>query len=287
MSARDLIERDPLAVAVVGAGAAFGVLGAYSSFEAVRTAMEPSFGTDAWIVPIGVDLGIATASAGDLWMASKDERTWWLRYIPHALALGTIYFNVASDDRLVGRVAHALLVILWIAFTAAVAHVVKLRAVGRRDRTARMDRIRGLRFLLAPFSSLALLWWMVANEETNYRTALTQRAERRLARAELRDAHGALAWRWRQSWRDRELYRQGRLKPTSGPVAPGPGPVPAVVPTLVQSNGDAGLAAVEAIAQQMHNAGERVTRRALLARAKDQGHKIGTAKAGEIAGRYR
>lgn len=278
-------REDQIALGILGAGAAFGILGAYSSFEAVRTAMEPSFGADAWLVPVGVDLGIATASAGDLWMASRNERTWWLRFIPHGLALGTIYFNVVSDDRLEGRVAHALLVILWIAFTAAVAHVVKLRAVGRRDRSARMDRIRGLRFLLAPFSSVALLWWMVANEETDYRTALAQRAERRLARAELRDAHGVLAWRWRQSWRDRELYRQGRLKPAAGPVVPGPGPAPTPVPPApvvpVHSNGDSDVAAIRAIARQLHNNGE-LTRRSLVKQARAEGHRIGTAKASEI-----
>lgn len=277
-------REDQIGLAVVGAGAAFGILGAYSSFEAVRTAMEPSFGQDAWIVPIGVDLGIATASAGDLWMASRDERTWWLRWIPHALAVGTIYFNVVSDNRLEGRVAHALLVILWIAFTAAVAHVVKLRAVGRRPKTERMDRIRGSRWALAPISTAGLWRWMVTNEETDYRTALRYRDERRLVRAELRDASGGglrglLLWRLRQSWRDRELYRQGR-RPAVAPRGP------VVVPEPGSSNGTAALTGVELIAQQMHNAGEKVTRRSLLARAKDQGLPLGTNKAAEIAGRY-
>lgn len=279
-----MTDRDPVAYAVIGAGAAFGLLGAYSSFEAVRSAMEPSFGRDAWIVPVGVDLGIATATAGDLWMASRDERTWWLRWIPHALAAGTIYFNVVGESSLEGRVAHALLVILWIAFTAAVAHVVKLRAIGRRAKTEQMDRIRGLRWALAPLSTAVLWRWMVTNEETSYRTALRHRDERRLTRAELRDAHGFLAWRWRQSWRDRELYRQGR-KPvparTTGPAVPDP------IPTVVRSNGDAGLAAVEALARQMHDAGEKVTRRSLLAKAKAEGHRVGTNKAAEIAGRFR
>lgn len=271
-------DRDLVGPLVIAAAAGFGVLGAYSSFEAVRSAMEPSFGADAWTVPIGIDLGIAAAAAGDLWMAARDWRTWWLRYIPHGLSLVTVYLNVVGEEAAEGRVAHAGLVFLWIAFVTAVAHVVKLQAVGRRPKTERMDSIRGVRWFLAPLSTAALWRWMVTNEETSYRTALRHRDERRLTRAELRDAHGAFAWRWRQSWRDRELYRQGR------PVAPKTADPdrPTVVPAVVSTNGDA----IDALARQMKANGEKVTRRSLLAKAKAEGHPLGTKRAAETAARH-
>lgn len=275
---------------VVGSGAAFGLLGAYSSFEAVNTTMQPSFGAKAWTVPIGMDLGIAVFSAMDLWMASRDTRTWWLRWVPHGLAGASVWFNVAGDAPVEAKAAHAGLVALWIVFVAVVAHEIKLRVVERKAHE-RLDRIRPVRWLLALPSTAAIWRWMVVNEQTSYRVALDHRNERRLSRADLKDQHG-LVWRWKRSHRERELYRQGRLDPASIESS-GLATTPATPPTRtpdpesaghalgLKLNGDLDAAA-KTFADELKAEGKNVTRRAMQDR-----FKIGTTKAGELAGRYR
>ena len=54
---------------------------------------------------------------------------------------------------------------------------------------------------------------MVLWETRSYTEALTRERARLLARCELADTHGGLAWRWRAPRRDRVLYRLGDLAP--------------------------------------------------------------------------
>jgi hypothetical protein len=45
---------------------ALGILGAIGSFATIRHLAVPWFGSSAWIVPVGIDLGIAALLAWDL-----------------------------------------------------------------------------------------------------------------------------------------------------------------------------------------------------------------------------
>jgi Protein of unknown function (DUF2637) len=267
-----------IAAGVVGSGAAFGLLGAYSSFEAVNETFQPWLAEKAWTVPVGMDLGIVVFGSVDLWQAWRDTRTWWLRWAPHALAVATVWFNVVEPAPIHVKGAHAFLVGLWIIFAAAITHEVKLRVLERKAKAERLDRIRGVRWLLALWSTLAIWHWMVVNEETSYKAARDHRNRRRLARARLKDDHG-IWWRWTMSHVERELYRLGPLaegleddeeEADSGSSSP-------VAMPVTKRNGDL-EAAADAIAVEL---GRKPPRRVLMERLG-----IGTAKATKLMERY-
>ena len=287
-----LTREEWIAAAVVGSGLVFGLLGAYSSFEAVDARMEPSFGDESWMVPVGADLGIAVFTAGDLWMAWRGWRTWWLRYLPLGLSAATLYLNVVGEPTLEGRVGHGLLVFLWIAFAHAVAHVVHLHAVGRRERRARwwrrerlerLDRIRLSRWVLAPGPTFRLWRDMVLWEVRSYTQALRLVGERELALCDIEDSYGSFK---AAPPRVRTLFKLARFDELAAVIAAEKTPTPVARPAQVTSNGS-GDHAADLIAKDMKARGEKLNRRTLLERARAAGVPLGTGKAAEIAGRHR
>lgn len=215
--------------AVVAMLAGLGVIGAVVSFASVVTAVEPSFGRLAWTVPVGVDLGIAVFTALDLLLVRVGMRMRFLRVVPWALVGVTIYLNVAGEDHLVGAVAHGVLPLLWVLAIEVGAHVLRSwaglhgnedDAAAERRARGRMDRVRLSRWLLAPASTAALWRRMKLWEERSYPRALTRERDRVLARCDLQDEFGRIAWRWHAPRRQRALYRLGELAPASALPAP-------------------------------------------------------------------
>lgn len=284
------------AKAVAGLVGTLGVVGFAVSATNVAAAVEPSFGQLAWTVPFGVDVGIAAFTGLDLLQARMDARSRWLRLVPWALIAVTVYLNVAQEPDLYGQVAHAVLPLTWVIAVEAGAHMLRTWA-GLHTQVERMDRVRRSRWVLAPLSTLLLWRRMVLWEERSYLSALSREQARLLALCDLQEGHGRLAWRWKAPRRERALYRLGELVPAPA-TAPSP-PAPAVVqetapaPTsspaalqAVPDPPDGGQDPVEAIAEEMHRAGERVTRRSLAAAVRSAGHQIGTGKAARVAARY-
>lgn len=209
---RTLSSNEFTAVAVVAAlVAVLGLLGFVNSFAAVAEAARPSFGRLAWTVPLGVDLGIAIFAALDIVLARLDMRMRWLRLIPWTLTAATVYMNVAGESSAFGKVAHAVLPCLWVIAVEVAAHVVRVRA--GIEAGTRMDRIRSSRWFLSPLRTAALWRRMVLWEVRSYSDALTRERSRLLARTELQDAYGKVAWRWQAPRRVRALYRLGELTP--------------------------------------------------------------------------
>ncbi|WP_182908055.1 DUF2637 domain-containing protein [Microbispora sp. H13382] len=62
------------ACVVVPLVVALAVLGGIGSFATLRRLAEPWFGPQAWIVPIGIDLGILALLAWDLLMEGPSPR---------------------------------------------------------------------------------------------------------------------------------------------------------------------------------------------------------------------
>jgi hypothetical protein len=211
---RRLSANETTAVAVVVAlVVVLGLLGFVNSFAAVMHAAEPSFGPLAWSVPLGIDLGIAIFAALDIVLARLDMRVKWLRLIPWALTAATVYLNVATEDTVFGAIAHATLPALWVIAVEIGAHVVKVRA--GIEAGTRMDSIRASRWVLAPWPTAKLWRRMVLWETRSYTTALGRERDRLLARTDLQDTYGKLAWRWKAPRRTRALYRLGELAPAS------------------------------------------------------------------------
>ena len=230
--ARPLTEGEVRAVwAVAVLIGALGLLGFANSFAAVSRAARPAFGGLAPTVPLGTDLAIAAFSAAGIVLARLDIPARWVKLVPWALTAATIYLNVAGQHTWFGRIGHAVFPALWVLAVELGAKVVRIRA--QLDKGTRMDRIRASRWLLAPLSTAALQRRMILWEITSYRAALDRERRRILARTDLQDTYGAVAWRWTAPRRVRALYRLGELTPAA-PVPDEtrtePGGVPALGP---------------------------------------------------------
>jgi hypothetical protein len=230
--ARPLAEGEIRAVwAVAVLIGALGLLGFVNSFAAVSRAARPAFGGLAPTVPLGTDLAIAAFSAADIVLARLDIQARWVRLVPWALTAATIYLNVAGQHTWFGRIGHAVFPALWVLAVELGAKVVRIRA--QLGKGTRMDRIRASRWLLAPVSTAALWRRMILWEITSYRGALDRERRRILARTDLQDTYGAVAWRWTAPRRVRALYRLGELAPASSAqdeTRTDPGGVPALDP---------------------------------------------------------
>ena len=305
-----------VAVCVVVLVALLGVIGAANSFAAVARAVEPSFGRLAWTVPVGIDVGIAAFTALDLLLARAGMRMRLLRLVPWALVAVTVYLNVASESDPVGAVAHGVLPLLWVIAVEAGSHAARTsvglsRPGGLRSR--RMDRVRWSRWLLAPTSTLRLWRRMVLWETPSYPEALHRERDRVLARTDLQDRWGPLAWRWRAPRRARALYRLGDLAPAGAltdaptPAAAVTGPQPAaggrVSSTRRRATGKsrrAGRATAagpvelgdlvevgRAVAAELAGEGRALTRAVLVERLRGRGVSVSNARAGAVLAQLR
>ena len=308
--ARALNEREFTAVAVVAALVAIlGLLGFVNSFAGVQKAAEPSFGWLSFTVPIGIDLGIAVFSALDIVLARLDMRLRWLRLVPWTLTAVTVYLNVAGQHTLFGQVAHAVLPCLWVLAVEVAAHVIRVRAQLVAD--TRMDSIRRSRWVLAPWPTWKLWRRMVLWETRSYPDALARERDRLLARTDLQDRYGRIAWHWKAPRRERALYRLGELAPAADlPALPAPAPTetaPAVeaAPTPPKPRKPRKTAARRRakrpappdvddlmplgwrIAAELTAAGRPLTRDALRDALKDAGASASNHRAGALLARLR
>ena len=69
------------------------------------------------------------------------------------------------------------------------------------------------RWVLAPVSTARLRRRMILQEIVSYPEALAWDRQRRLAKSDLQDRYGRLAWRWQAPRRQRLDYRLGELHP--------------------------------------------------------------------------
>ncbi|MGH8883006.1 MAG: DUF2637 domain-containing protein, partial [Stackebrandtia sp.] len=296
-----------------------GVIGLVTSFATVAAAARPAFGRMAWLVPLGIDVGILVFSALDLVLARLDMRVVWLRLVPWSLTAATIYLNIAEETTLFGQIAHGVLPALWVVAIEVGTHAVRVRAGLASAR--RMDTIRRSRWLLAPVSTLGLWRRMVLWEVTAYADALSRERARLLALTDLKDRYGfvrvgrrtvrlPVAWRWRAPRRDRALYRLGELVPVDH--------VPAEVPATADASTSRELAAASsarrqprskrtsrsrrgpavpdiaelmpvarAAAKRLDGRGEGLTRASLAAQLRADGRQVGNAKLGALLTRLR
>jgi Protein of unknown function (DUF2637) len=188
---------------LIGGLAALGGLG---SFATVRQAARPYFGHLAWIVPVGMDVGILILLAWDLLMAYLDLVWPVLRWVAWAYIAATIAVNVgAAHGDLAGGVMHAAMPVLFITVVEGVRHLVRQRvglASGRRR-----EPIPVARWLLAPLSS-GLLWRrMVLWNVTVYHHGLRLEYEHLLAVSGLQQRYGRWAWRWKAPLAERLALR--------------------------------------------------------------------------------
>lgn len=166
---------------------ALGGFGFVVSFETVVARMAATFGERAWMVPIGVDIGILVFAGVHIWLAAIGMRMGWLRLVPWVLTAATILLNATShvtDAATVG--AHTVLPLLWVIVCEVIANIVAVRTGMRRGE--RSDPIPRMRWIIDPWNTL-LLWrnmrlWGIRS----YKRATALERERLLVRTRLRDA---------------------------------------------------------------------------------------------------
>jgi hypothetical protein len=196
-----------IAVVVAVVVASIGVIGAVVSFDAVSEELGSSFGGLAWLVPLGIDLGILAFSGLHLLLVRLEMPLPWLRLIPHGLIAATVWLNVEAGTTTVERLAHGVMPLLWALAVEVASHAVAVHTGLSSGR--RMEGIRRSRWLLAPLSTAVLWRRMVLWEVRSYAQALELERERLLARADLAATYGRVAWRWRAPLAERVRLRLG------------------------------------------------------------------------------
>jgi len=217
------LTKPEMGLAGIGALAAAGVgaLGLISSFDAVSEAATRWGFSEAWMLPVGIDVAIPVFTVANLLLIRMDMALAWVRFVPWVLTLITCGLNVAAGHDVWAKVAHGTMPLLWVVFSEIGAHIYAVRigaATGRR-----MEKIRFSRWLLAFPSTFALWRRMTLWEVTSYTEALAREKERQLARADLRERYGR-KWRTKTPRRERVMLRMGDLTPATeqDPAVPEP-----------------------------------------------------------------
>ncbi|MYS22064.1 Protein of unknown function [Streptomyces sp. DvalAA-14] len=216
-------ERLLLATAgVLGVGV--GGVGLALSFDTVSAAGARWGFATPQMLPLAIDLAIPVFTIVNLLLIRMDMALSWVRFVPWFLTSVTCWLNVSAGHSVSAKVAHGTMPLLWVVLSEVVAHVYAARIGAVTGR--RMEKIRRIRWVLAPLTTFALWRRMTLWEITSYTDALSRERERQLARADLREAHG---WRWRSQTdrRTRVLLKLGELTPTGTEPVPAGEPVTA------------------------------------------------------------
>ncbi|MFG2245780.1 DUF2637 domain-containing protein [Spirillospora sp. NPDC048823] len=181
---------------------ALAVLGGLGSFTTIRRMAEPYFEGLAWIVPVGMDVGILILLAWDLLMEYLDMPWPVLRWVAWVYIAGTVLVNVsAAHGDFAGSVMNAAMPVLFITVVEGVRHLIR-RWVGLTS-AGRVERIPAARWALAPVSSLLLWRRMILWHITEYRQGLDLEYRHLEAVSELQQEYGRWSWRWRAPLADR------------------------------------------------------------------------------------
>jgi len=183
-----------------------GVLGGIGSFATVRHLAAPWFGTWAWIVPVGIDIGILALLAWDL-LAEYLGLSWpVLRWTAWAFIAATVYLNVtAGHNDLAASIMHAAMPILFITVIEGIRHLIR-QYTGLAAGT-RIERIPLARWMLAPRTTFLLARRMILWYVTSYSDGLALEYQRLLAVSRLQRDYGRWLWRWRAPLHDRLALR--------------------------------------------------------------------------------
>jgi hypothetical protein len=200
--------------------AALAILGGLGSFTTIRQMAEPHFGDLAWIVPVGMDVGILILLAWDLLMEYLDLPWPVLRWVAWVYIAGTVLVNVsAAQGSPAGSVMHAAMPVLFITVVEGVRHLIR-RWVGLTS-TSRVERVPTARWALAPFSSLLLWRRMILWHITEYRQGLQLEHHHLMAVSQLQQDYGRWSWRWRAPLADRLALNTPPNPPPSEGGVPG------------------------------------------------------------------
>ncbi|MEU7890988.1 DUF2637 domain-containing protein [Microbispora bryophytorum] len=242
---------------------ALAVLGGIGSFATLRHLAEPWFGPQAWIVPIGIDLGILALLAWDLLMEFADLPWPVLRWIAWVFITATVVLNIAAaHGDLIAGLMHAAMPVLFVTVIEGIRHLIR-RWVGLATGTRR-ERVPLSRWLLAPISSFMLWRRMVLWNVTSYPRGLQLEYLHLEAVSALHQAYGRWLWRWKAPLSERTAVRLQ----LAGAAFPTP-----QIPQQ-QDSDDQLIQAAQAIVARAEQRGVRLSQMDLAAQLRAQGHRI-------------
>jgi Protein of unknown function (DUF2637) len=248
---------------------ALGVLGGIGSFTTIRHLANPWFGTLAWIVPVGIDLGITALLAWDLLAEYAGFPGPVLRWTAWAFIAATVYLNItAARGDVTAAVMHAAMPALFVTVVDGVRHLVR-QATGLANGT-RIEPIPVARWILAPRSSLLLFRHMVLWHITSYRTGLTLEHRRLQSIARLQQEYGHFLWRWRAPLAARLALRPSLGLTTEVVVVP-ESPAP---PGRLDDREQQLVTIAAAMIRDAQSAGATLSQSALARQLREQGHRI-------------
>lgn len=249
-----------------------GVLGAIGSFATVQQLAEPWFGHLAWIVPLGVDLGILILLGWDLVMEYLGLPLPPVRWIAWAFIVATVYLNIAAaGGQLVAAVMHAAMPALFVTVVEGARHLIR-RGIGLATAT-RIEPIPTSRWLLAPVSTFVLWRRMVLWHVRPYRAGLELQHQHLLQIAQLQQEYGRWQWRWRAPLQQRLAVRLQTVAASLDPSAR----EPAAALQPAGNGADASeqlLAAARAVRDDLEAADRKLTQQQLARGLREQGHSV-------------
>ncbi|WP_084464556.1 DUF2637 domain-containing protein [Microtetraspora fusca] len=242
---------------------ALAILGGIGSFTTLRNLAEPWFGGHAWIIPIGIDVGILALLAWDLLMEFADLSWPVLRWVAWGFIAATVVLNIAAaDGDLVASLMHAAMPILFVTVVEGVRHLIR-RWIGLTSDTRR-ERVPVSRWLLSPVSSCVMWRRMVLWNIVSYPRSLQLEYAHLQAVSALQNMYGRWLWRWKAPLSERIAIRLQ----LAGAAMPGAVPLPQ------QDADDQLIQAAQAIVGEAEQRGVRLSQMDLAAQLRAQGHRI-------------
>ncbi|MEV7885116.1 DUF2637 domain-containing protein [Streptomyces sp. NPDC002817] len=163
-------------------GTGVATIGLYSSFGALynKAALPASKGgwewTDPWMLPVGIDSSILAFGIVNLLLIRVRRQLWWVKWVPRAGTIVTIYLNWEAANTVPAQIGHAALAALWVVFSEIAAHLYAAH-IGEADGVRRMGKIRLTRWLVNPVTSFRIWKLMRRDEVTDFEQARAHHQE--------------------------------------------------------------------------------------------------------------
>ncbi|WP_019061486.1 DUF2637 domain-containing protein [Streptomyces prunicolor] len=163
-------------------GTGVATIGLYSSFGALynKAAQPAAEGgwewTDPWMLPVGIDSSILAFGIVNLLLIRVRRQLWWVKWVPRAGTVITIYLNWEAANTVPAQIGHAALAALWVVFSEIAAHLYAAH-IGEAHGVRRMGKIRLSRWMVNPITSFRIWKLMRRDEVTDFEQARAHHQE--------------------------------------------------------------------------------------------------------------
>ena len=180
-----------LLAAIVAGILAVAVLGGILSYKTLIDWARPEYGPYAPLFAALVDVGTVVFALATFWKVIKRHPKWGVRIATHTTAGLSILFNALGGTGWESVIKHATAPLI---FVLAIETLLGILLRRQQEIAPQLDRIRRIRWLLAPFSTASIWRRMVLWELRSYAAAMEIDRERVKARIRLKQSSGTRFW---------------------------------------------------------------------------------------------